>query len=100
MEVRMLFLILSLLLGLAAIGWSLTVDVAGWAQLSALGSFFMWLPAVSVAALGVLWGWRASLHWIGIASIVIFCVTMQLALLRTERLSFAFMPTILVAISA
>jgi hypothetical protein len=94
------FLILSLLLGLAALVWSFTIDLSGWAELSALGPFFLWLTAVSLAVLGVLWELRSSLRWITIASIIIFCGAMQFGIMGVRgRLPFAFMPAILLLIA-
>ena len=96
------FLAFSLLLGLAALVWSFVVDLRGWAQLPALAIFNMWLPVVSSAVLGVLWGLRASLSWTSSASIIIFCGATQLGLFIGDRgrLSFAFMPAVLVLIAA
>ena len=95
------FLVASLLLGLAALVWSLAVDLSGWAELPALASFFIWLAFLSVTLLGVLWGLWTSLRWTGVSSIIIFCATVQWGLFLGQRgrLVLAFMPTMLLVIA-
>jgi hypothetical protein len=97
-----LFLVFSILLGLAALVWSFTVDIAGWAEISAFAGSLVWLTAISLALLGVLWGWRASLRWTGIVSIILFCGAVQWGLFvgQWQRVSFAFMPAILILIAS
>jgi hypothetical protein len=102
------FLVVSLLAGLAAFVWSLTVDLSGWKGIPALVYFLTWLAVVSCAFLGVLWDLRGSLRSTGIGSVVIFCVAVQLGLMiqfgfvagGAGRLALAFMPAMLILIAA
>jgi hypothetical protein len=99
------FLVLSLIVGLSALGWGLTVDIKGWDSLGGFATFLLaWLPAVSILTIVILCavaarsGWR----WTFVAGILVLLAGVQfgsLFLTGGGRWTICFLPAVLVCLS-
>ncbi len=100
------FLVVSLVVGLAALGWGVFADPKGFVGIGNFAVFVAgWLPATSLASVAILVAAsaRAGWRWTFVAGVVVLlgCVEIALlAVLGNERWPYCFMPLVLVSLAS
>ena len=101
-----ILLVLSLTVGLSALGWGLFAHARGWDSIPHFATFLLgWLPVSSILVIVILCvaGARAGWRWTFVPGILILLAGVQWSLLvltADSRATICFMPLVLICLSA